>query len=141
MSIDKETARIKLNHSEQYVQSLIRNKITLEKNEPMTFNELYSKIENESFFDVRGGIGNKLITPLTLEERIMNQMSRSLNDSMLPEIDYFNPSTFPKEWSNIQRGKDTMKLTKKEQVYFWSIITGIVGVLGSGITILISIII
>lgn len=141
MSIDKETARIKLNHSEQYVQSLIRNKITLEKNEPMTFNELYSKIENESFFDVRGGIGNKLITPLTLEERIMNQMSRSLNDSMLPEIDYFNPSTFPKEWSNIQRGKDTMKLNKKELVYFWSIITGIVGVLGSGATILITIII
>lgn len=141
MSIEKETARIKLNHFEQYVQSLIRNKITLEKNEPMTFNKLHSKIENESFFEVRGGIGNKLITHQSLEERIMNQMNRSLNDTFLPEIDYFDPSTFPKEWSNIRRGRDTMKLNKKEQVYFWSIITGIVGVLGSGIVILISIII
>ena len=141
MSIDKETARLKLNHSEQYVQSLIRNKITLEKNEPMTFNKLHSEIDNESFFEVRGGIGNRLITYQSLDERIVNQMNRSLNDTFLPEIDYFDPSTFPKEWSNIRRGRDTMKLNKKEQVYFWSIITGIVAVLGSGITILISIII
>lgn len=141
MSLDNETARIKLYDLDPCIHSLKQSKILLEKKVAKTFGELHSEIDNESLFEVRGGIGNKLITYQSLEEQIMNQMSRSLNDTFLPEIDYFDASTFPKEWSNIQKGRDTMKLNKKEQVYFWSIITGIVGVLGSGITILITIII
>lgn len=68
--------------------------------------ESLTKIEaNLEILEVRGGIGNRLVSYL----------SKDYTDREHQQYDYKPGSPQPKEWANIEIGRDTFKLTPNEK--------------------------
>jgi hypothetical protein len=86
--------------------------------------------------EVRGGKGNRVILHYNVGhskgdylEKLENRMLETLsfNTSEIPN--YFDETTHPKEWNNIEKGSDLFKLTKKDKLFLISlggIVTGLI---------------
>jgi len=122
MSIEHEAARINLNKQDTVIMKNVKI---------LNPGTIYNT------FEVRGGHGNR---KLACFDSIENRILKSMRDSLIKDtdevikIDYSDPSTFPKEWSNICWGRDTVKFSQKDIILIKRIsmgsLSGIVTLLG-----------
>ncbi|PAD84976.1 hypothetical protein CHH57_02030 [Niallia circulans] len=104
-----------------------KNPILFNEKRLKTFVDVVEKNENNQPFEIRGGFGNRKLECLdSIENRILKSTKdiRIRDIDEVIKIDYSDPSTFPKEWSIINRGIDTVKFSNKDLILIRRIIIG-----------------